>query len=61
MAAVLLAAGPRLDVPGLPGIGAKALGLAGLIAGGALVYFLSSFLFGGREVRLVASVLRRGP
>lgn len=59
MSAALLAAGARIDVLALPGIGAKALALGGLIAGGAVVYLAASFALGGREVRLLLSVLGR--
>jgi putative peptidoglycan lipid II flippase len=58
MALLLAAALGRFDPLALPGIGAKALVLAGLIAGGAIVYGAASFLLGGREVRLLAAVLR---
>lgn len=60
-AAFLLAVTGRVEVLALPGIGSKVLALAALIAGGAACYLAASFLMGGREVRLIASVLRRRP
>jgi putative peptidoglycan lipid II flippase len=59
MAAALLTALRWVDVPALPGLGVKAAALAALVAGGGGIYLAVSLLLGGREVRLIGSMLGR--
>jgi putative peptidoglycan lipid II flippase len=58
MTVALLAAVRWVDVVSLHGIGAQALALGALIAGGGAVYVLVLVLLGSQEVRLLASVVR---
>ena len=61
MAAALVLAASRWDVPGAPGIVAKAGLLAALVAGGGGVYVALAYLLGSREVRLLRDVVTRRP
>ncbi|HEV8699870.1 MAG TPA: murein biosynthesis integral membrane protein MurJ [Candidatus Polarisedimenticolia bacterium] len=58
MTASLLLALLWVNVVSLQGIGAQALALGALIAGGGAVYVLVLVLLGSQEVRLLASVVR---
>ena len=58
MTASLLVALLWVDVVSLHGIGAQALALGALIAGGGTVYIVVLVLLGSQEVRLLASVAR---
>ena len=59
MAGALLMTLRHVDVPALPGLPMKAVALAALVTGGGGIYLLVSWLLGGREVRLVGSLIRR--
>ncbi len=59
MAVAVSFALPAIDPVSLEGIATKALAMAALVAGGAVVYLGVSWMLGSEEIRLLRSTLRR--